>query len=148
MRYGTRMHEWIARLGKFQWKEDDVLTICKGIREHELYALRELFQNERYQDALQYPEVYHELPFMVKDGQEILHGFIDFVAMDATQIILFDFKTDAISSLEELLPLYQDQLFAYEKAMHLLYPEKQIFLYLYSLKLHQEIKVCKEGTHA
>lgn len=148
MRHGTKMHAWIEQLPNHAWTLEDLRNLSKDIKEHEIYALQKLSENPLYQTAMQYPEVYHELPFMIKEDQEILHGFMDFAAVSEQDVIIIDFKTDAVCSDQELIDLYQDQLYAYARAMKRLYPEKTIHTYLYSLKLHHEIELHKEQMPA
>ena len=47
---------------------------------------------------------------MVKIKDEILHGFMDFVAMDDTSMTIIDFKTDRLDTPEEFIKLYRSQL--------------------------------------
>ena len=63
---------------------------------------------------------------MVKDGEEVLHGFMDFVAIQENCITIIDFKTDAIFLADELITRYREQLLLYQKAMNMLYPNSKI----------------------
>ena len=78
---------------------------------------------------------------MVKDGEEVLHGFMDFVAIQENGITIIDFKTDAIFSADELITRYREQLLLYQKAMNTLYPNSKIACYIYSLHLSEIIQV-------
>lgn len=152
MQYGTRMHKYIETLPPRIWTQADYDTLQPKPSANEITALNHLNENELYRYANTYPQVVHELPFMVQDQHQILHGYIDFAAI-GEDVILIDFKSDAIESEAQLISLYQDQLLAYEKAMSRLYPEKAIQTYLYSLRLHKAILVSKQKatrskTHA
>ena len=152
MQYGTRMHKYIETLPPRIWTQADYETLQPKPSANEITALQHLNENELYRYANTYPQVVHELPFMVQDQHQILHGYIDFAAI-GEDVILIDFKSDAIESEAQLISLYQDQLLAYEKAMSRLYPEKAIQTYLYSLRLHKAILVSKQKatrskTHA
>lgn len=147
MKHGTQLHEWIERLPLRPWTVEEVQAL-PNITPTDLQALMKLSENPLYRKACTYPSVYHELPFMVKETKEsILHGYLDFMAMSEEEIIIIDFKTDALTSEQELIKRYQDQLLGYEKAMHLIYPKHHIHTYIYSLKLHKEIAVTKTAIH-
>lgn len=143
MLYGTRMHAWIESLPKGSWQEEDYLALTPQPNSQERYALQKLNEDPLFQRANRYPEIYHELPFTVMENQTILHGFIDFAAI-GEDIIIIDFKSDRVERAEELIQRYRDQLLAYEKAMHILYPTYEIHTYLYSLSLHQSMEVTRQ----
>ena len=67
---------------------------------------------------------------MVKIKDEILHGFMDFVAMDDTSMTIIDFKTDRLDTPEEFIKLYRSQLSSYQDAMRILYPDKTCETYM------------------
>lgn len=145
MQYGTRMHRYIEQLPAHIWTQADFAALRPTPTAYEIAALKHLNENDLYRHANTYPKVYHELPFMVRDQHQILHGYIDFAAI-GEDVILIDFKTDVIEAEEELIALYRDQLSAYAKAMKQLYPDKVIRTYLYSLRLHKAIIVSGEET--
>lgn len=140
-RHGTMLHQLIEQLPNRIWTKEDILAIQNDLGARDVHALLALGRNTIYQTACTYPEVYHELPFMIQEEGNILHGFIDFAAMNEEEIILIDFKSDYVTEEQELLSLYKEQIHAYEKAMHQLFPKKTIRSYLYSLTLHKEILV-------
>lgn len=140
MQHGTQLHAWIERLQAPSWSEKDILAMDPSISKQDLTALLQLGASPFYQAVYRYPEVHHEFPFMVKQGSKILHGFLDFVAI-GQDIIIIDFKSDYAQEEASLLALYQDQLKAYADAMRILYPNKQVKAYIYSLALHKEIVV-------
>lgn len=140
MRYGTRMHKYIELLPNRIWTAADYAMLKPVPTPYEQEALSRLNDNPLFRQANTYPQVEHELPFMVRDEQQIVHGYIDFAAI-GDDVIIIDFKTDAVDDAKALAAMYADQLFAYEKAMTQLYPDKHIRTYLYSLRLHQMIAV-------
>lgn len=143
MRYGTRMHAWIEALPKGRWEAKDYRALTPSPNRQELYALQKLNEDPLFQRANTYPHIYHELPFTVMDRQTVLHGFMDFAAI-GEDIIIIDFKSDHVEHVGELAERYRDQLLAYEKAMHILYPQHIIHTYLYSLSLHEFIEVSRQ----
>lgn len=140
MRHGTQLHALIERLHAPAWTKTDIVSLEPSISKQDLNALLQLGHSTWYQDVYRYPEVYHEFPFMVKQNSSILHGFMDVVAI-GDDIIIIDFKSDCIQDEEKLVTLYKDQLQSYAHAMRILYPEKKVKAYIYSLVLHKEIVV-------
>lgn len=138
--HGTQLHKLIERLKAPIWSEQDILALEPSLSKQDLQAILALGMNTFYQRAYRYQEVYHEFPFMVKKGSSILHGFMDFVAIDE-DIIIIDFKSDYVKEEHTLIELYKEQLQAYASAMQILYPNKQVKTYIYSLVLHKEIIV-------
>lgn len=140
MQHGTKIHAYIEALPDHSWTALDYERLTPPPSNHDRIVLQALNENALYRKANTYSEIYHEYPFSVCVNHEIIHGFIDFAAIDE-DIIIIDFKTDAKVSEAELIERYQDQLSAYQKAMHQLYPDKQIHTYIYSLSMHKEIEV-------
>ena len=142
--YGTMMHKMIEHLPQPKWSDEVIRqTACKqsfDLQPWDCKTLRTLGENAFFQACYQ-GEVFHELSFMVKDGQDILHGYMDFVSIQGEQIIIIDFKTDALPEASQFLERYQGQLGLYQKAMHILHPEHHISAYVYSLHLHEMIQV-------
>lgn len=138
---GTQLHEIIANLPDTLWTKEELLSIDESLQPWDIQALLSLSTNACYRNACTYPQVYHELPYMVQDHVTILHGFIDFVAISDTDIILIDFKSDAVSEAQTLINLYQEQIFTYKKALQILYPDKELYAYMYSFALKKEIRV-------
>lgn len=77
-------------------------------------------------------EIHHEMPFQVIINHQLMHGYMDYVAIDQQRIILIDFKSDQQLSDHELHQRYDEQLADYVKACQLLYPNHQVDAYLYS----------------
>lgn len=142
MNYGTMLHRWVEQLPDRFWQPKDYDQLDQTMGAHERYALEQLNRNKLFQKTRTFSQIYHELPFMVKQQDEILHGYMDYVAMDE-MIIIIDFKSDALSEEAKLLSLYQDQLIAYQDAMRQIYPNHPIEAYIYSFHLHKEILVRK-----
>lgn len=140
MSYGTRLHKYIEALPNRCWNKSDYDTLFPVPSPHELLALQALNENSLYRKANTYREVYHEYPFSVCINHEIIHGFIDFAAID-DDIIIIDFKTDKGIDEKELSKRYREQLLTYTRAMNQLYPDKVIRTYIYSLSLHKEIEI-------
>lgn len=140
--YGSMMHKMIEQLSGANWTKEDILKTAKsiGVELHpwDIETLHLLGNDTIYVHAIQ-AQTYHELPFMVKDEQQILHGFMDFVSIKDDAITIIDFKTDALSEEQEFLTRYEKQLQMYEKAMRIMYPKAKITCYIYAMHLHKMI---------
>ena len=84
--------------------------------------------------------IHKEYPFFVKNDSSYIHGIIDFLAMNDTEVILIDYKTDN-ASLEAIANMYHEQILTYKKALTMLYPDKTISTYIYSLSNQEFIEI-------
>ncbi|MGX8832930.1 UvrD-helicase domain-containing protein [Amedibacillus sp. YH-ame6] len=141
--YGTHMHKMIEIMKNQALSSEDIKHIADDIsfdiRPNDIQALLNLQKNEIYMIASK-KECYYELPFTAQHGTEILHGYMDFVALDENEITIIDFKTDALPNEADFIERYQEQLHTYQKAMKTIYPNKQVQLYIYSFHLHNMIE--------
>ncbi len=144
MEYGTLLHQWVEKLPDRFWQMEDYEKLDANMHFHERHALEQLNQNQLFQTTRSFTQIYHELPFMIQKDQDIVHGYMDYVAINESTIIIIDFKSDALSKESQFLSLYYKQLMAYEDAMHQIYPYHKIESYLYSFHLHKEIFVRKK----
>ena len=133
--YGTLMHKMLEHLKGSGWTREEItqtgITLGADLQPWHVQTLFTLGQNPLYQ-SVQQGDVYHELPFMVKDGDQIIHGFMDFVAIKDEQATIIDFKTDALENDQDFILRYKKQMDVYEHALHLLYPQLKIQRYLYA----------------
>lgn len=141
--YGTKMHKLMETIDKNEFDieiiKDKAKMIGLQLYDKQLHSLKTLYEHPVYQKAL-LGKCYHELPFMVKKDNAILHGYIDFISM-AEEIIIIDFKTDALDKEEDFKKLYTSQVSQYKEAMKILYPEKSVTTYIYSFHLENIIKI-------
>ena len=135
--HGTTMHAILEDLPNRVWSLEDLdsYPINDKAKEHIL----NFGNSDVYQEALTM-EIYKEYPFFVKDKDTYIQGVIDFLAISDTDIILIDFKTDS-ASIEDIAEMYHDQLMTYTHALNLLYPEKTVHTYIYSLSHDKNIPV-------
>ena len=119
-RYGTLIHETVAALPDRMWTEDDFDRTV--LRQSDIDAILNFAQSDLYRRALAM-KIQKELPFYAEDpesGQPVT-GVIDFAAFGSDEIILIDFKTDALST-DEIRRHYSGQINIYRKALQLLHP--------------------------
>lgn len=148
MEHGTMLHRMIEKMGNQHYDKNNLdeiahkLNYTLSIKDKE--SLMKLHHNPIYHKINETMDTYHELPFVVYEGDNILHGFMDFMAIDQNNIVIIDFKSDH-ASRQELLNLYSEQLNAYAIAMHIQYPNHKINTYIYSLSLNEMIEVEKQN---
>ena len=99
--------DWTAELIEETGKRLNV-TIPSGIIKN-LIALN---GNEIFRSTFAMT-VHHEMPFQVLIENQLMHGYMDYVAMDDSKIILIDFKSDQKLTDHQLHLLYDEQLAAY-----------------------------------
>lgn len=142
--YGTMMHKMIEALQAPIWSRDVILQVANQqlveLKEWDIQTLLQLGKDPDYLSAYR-GDVHHEMPFMVKDGSQILHGYMDFVSIQNDLMIILDFKTDSLKEDAEFIQRYKGQLAMYKKAMHILYPKHSITTCIYSLHLHRMIAI-------
>ena len=137
--YGTRIHEIIASLPNRTWTIEDFEAT--GLSDGVISHLLAFSQSGLYQSAL-HTDIHKEMPFYTEDPEtkERLMGVIDFAAIGEDRILLIDFKTDN-ASLHQIETRYRDQLLAYQRALTLLYPEKTVDTYAWSLHNDAELRI-------
>lgn len=144
MSYGNKMHKMIEFLSTPPWSIEHIQACASelqiSLKDYDYQCLCDLGNLAFYQ-SLYLKEHHHELAFMVKKDHEILHGFMDFVAIDDKETIIVDFKTDRLEDTISFIEEYKSQLIAYQEAMQILYPQKSCSTYIYSSHLHQMIKI-------
>lgn len=139
--YGTLVHKMIEHL-QLSTTTQDLYDIAKQynfpIHDKDIHSLKKLQQHPLYQKVLSMKH-YHEYPFMMKDHQTIIHGYMDLFAYNDTHAIIIDFKTDQITNKEILKQRYHKQLDTYRHVVSTMYPNNNLEVYIYSLHLHEAI---------
>ncbi len=136
-RYGTRMHETMEALPNREWTLDDLSTF--DLRDSDKQKILAFSQSNLYKKALSM-NIHKEYPFYVDYNNERITGTMDFVAMNDSEIILVDYKTDN-ATLEEIKSRYSSQLNTYKKALQIIYPNITITAYAYSFHNNEFIKI-------
>lgn len=77
----------------------------------------------------------------IKNGNILVDGVIDLLLEKDNSYIIIDYKTDKVSSLEELVELYKVQLDLYEIAIKNKYNAVNVDKYIYSVHLNKYIKI-------
>lgn len=135
--FGTEVHEVIEQLPDRIWTMEDLKDT--GLDEDACRMVLAFGNSALYQKALTM-EIHKEYPFYIERDKFCLHGTMDFIAISDADVILIDFKTDRISDAA-LKDRYQEQIDAYRSALEILYPEKRITAYLWSLPQKHEVEI-------
>lgn len=136
---GSRMHKAVEKLSSSAWTMDKIKEVCPELRKDEVQQLYELGNNDLF-IALNNQEVKKEFSFAIKKEEKIVHGFVDFLAVDEDCFTVVDFKSDRNATEEELIERYSAQLVAYEENLKVLYPNKQSRKMIYSFSLGKFIE--------
>ena len=140
---GTTYHAYLEHLPNKQWNEAMIREISSqyhlDIDEKILSDLMKLNQNDILR-SLQNTKIYHEYPFLVQDGNTVLHGYMDFLSI-GDKITLIDFKSDEVREEKILIERYTSQLMAYKNACQILFKDKKIQAYIYSFSLAKMIEI-------
>lgn len=126
--YGTLLHELIAQ--------------NRTVDDEKIKSTLTDFYNHPFTKELLSSNHTHEVPIAYRDiNNQILYGYIDLLVEKDSEIILIDYKSDTIQSMNQLLNRYQEQMDRYYQGIKLVYPDKQISQFLYSFRLNDYIKV-------
>ena len=108
---------------------------------------------ERMKKAQNEKKLYREQPFVYgleasrldenfpKEEKVLIQGIVDAYFEEDGELVIVDYKTDAIHHPEELIARYKEQLKYYKEALGKLTAKKVKELVLYSYALNQSVKV-------
>ncbi len=136
---GTLMHKAIELLPDRLWTDDDINTIDK-LSKQDIRHLVKFNQSPIFKRCLNM-QIYHEYPFIYKDGSSVINGIIDFMAMNDQEIIIIDFKSDRINFEQKLYESYAKQILFYQDTISKVFPNHHVESYIYSFELDKEIKI-------
>lgn len=139
---GTMLHHAIEILPSQTWTQEMILEVEPELTQQEVQLLLDLSQHPFFQQC-QSKNVEKELPFAMLREETLIHGIMDYVCWDDTQVTLIDFKSDQRVTEQGLIDRYHQQIQAYQLCLTELYPnlQQQCFLYSLALKKFIEIKI-------
>jgi len=138
-RYGTLIHETIAALPNRMWTAEDFDPAV--LRPGDIDSILNFAESDLYQKALTM-DIRKELPFYMEDpasGQPVT-GVMDFVAFGPDEILLIDFKTDAMTP-EAIRRHYSPQLNIYRQALRLLKPGLPVHAWAWSFHNRTAVEI-------
>ena len=152
---GTAMHK-VMQFIDFKAAENDLSSELERLYEHEFLsfeeyesldhnALENFFKSNLYQRLKIADKVLREYKFMVNypyEGSEtIVQGIADCIFFENSKAIIVDFKTDNVSSVNELKERYAKQLEIYKSAISEIFSVTVSECIIYSMHLNTEITV-------
>lgn len=141
---GTKLHKMIEVLPNTLWDKNLIIACAKQqhlyLNEKDINLLLTLNMHPLFMDA-QKGNVVHEFPFMIKEDNDITHGYMDYISKFDDKVIMIDFKSDRNVDVDTLIERYKGQIDAYTHALKLIYPSYKIESYMYSFSLNEMIKM-------
>lgn len=137
---GTQLHELVELLPAAPWTQKQICSLAPDLNKIDVQRMLQLGNHPLFL-SLQNQTIHKEYSFILRQENQISHGFIDYLAIENNVVTLIDFKSDRHVTEELLKQRYHLQIQAYVDALHHLFPECQIHSYLYSFDLNQMISM-------
>lgn len=130
---GTLFHEIVAQCA-YPYQEKDIITYANSygytLKDHDIKQILALNSDALYASWMKEKHVF-EQSYIIEEKNQVVHGFMDLVIYKEDEVIIVDFKTDAVDNEQKLIDLYTIQLQTYKKAMKKL-TNLPINTYIYS----------------
>ena len=116
---GTLFHEIVAQCA-YPYQEKDIITYATSygytLKDHDIKQILALNEDSLYSSWMSEKHVF-EQSYIIEEKNQVVHGFMDLVIYKEDEVIIVDFKTDAVDNEQKLIDLYTIQLQTYKKAM-------------------------------
>lgn len=133
---GTLFHEIVAQCA-YPYQEKEILSYANSygytLKDHDIKQILALNEDSLYSSWMKEKHVF-EQSYIIEEKNQVVHGFMDLVIYKEDEVIIVDFKTDAVDNEQKLIDLYTIQLPTYKKAMKKL-TNLPINTYIYSFSL-------------
>lgn len=133
---GTLFHEIVAQCS-YPYQEKEILSYANSygytLKDHDIKQILALNEDSLYSSWMKEKHVF-EQSYIIEEKNQVVHGFMDLVIYKEDEVIIVDFKTDAVDNEQKLIDLYTIQLQTYKKAMKKL-TNLPINTYIYSFSL-------------
>ena len=133
---GTLFHEIVAQCA-YPYQEKDIISYANSygytLKDHDIKQILALNEDSLYSSWMSEKHVF-EQSYIIEEKNQVVHGFMDLVIYKENEVIIVDFKTDAVDNEQKLIDLYAIQLQTYKKAMKKL-TNLPINTYIYSFSL-------------
>jgi ATP-dependent helicase/nuclease subunit A len=141
LKTGTMIHNTLERIPlDRQWTKELVKNIEPKLNENQIKKILNLYTNSFFQILIK-KTVFREFNFTTMVNNTIKTGIVDFISISDKDVNIVDYKTDTNINEQLLIEKYTNQLNEYKKSFTLIYPEKIINSYIYSLTLNKFIKI-------
>ena len=116
---GTLFHEIVAQCS-YPYQEKDIIAYADSygytLKDHDIKQILALNSDALYASWMKEKHVF-EQSYIIEEKNQVVHGFMDLVIYKEDEVIIVDFKTDAVDNEQKLIDLYTIQLQTYKKAM-------------------------------
>lgn len=133
---GTLFHEIVAQCS-YPYQEKEILSYANSygytLKNHDIKQILVLNSDALYASWMKEKHVF-EQSYIIEEKNQVVHGFMDLVIYKEDEVIIVDFKTDAVDNEKKLIDLYAIQLQTYKKAMKKL-TNVPINMYIYAFSL-------------
>ncbi|RHB02288.1 UvrD-helicase domain-containing protein [Holdemanella biformis] len=133
---GTLFHEIVAQCS-YPYQEKEILSYANSygytLKDHDIKQILALNSDALYASWMKEKHIF-EQSYIIEEKNQVVHGFMDLVIYKEDEMIIVDFKSDAVDNEQKLIDLYTIQLQTYKKAMKKL-TNLPINTYIYSFSL-------------
>lgn len=116
---GTLFHEIVAQCS-YPYQEKDIIAYADSygytLKDYDIKQILALNSDALYASWVKEKHVF-EQSYIIEEKNQVVHGFMDLVIYKEDEVIIVDFKTDAVDNEQKLIDLYTIQLQTYKKAM-------------------------------
>ena len=133
---GTLFHEIVAQCS-YPYQEKEILSYANSygytLKDQDIKQILALNEDSLYSSWMKEKHIF-EQSYIIEEKNQVVHGFMDLVIYKEDEVIIVDFKTDAVDNEKKLIDLYAIQLQTYKKAMKKL-TNVPMNTYIYSFSL-------------
>ena len=135
---GTLFHEIVAQCS-YPYQQEEILSYANSygytLKDYDIKQILALNSNALYASWMNEKHVF-EQSYIIKEKNQVVHGFMDLVIYKEDEIIIIDFKTDATDNENKLIDMYAPQLQTYKHSMERI-TDLPIKTYIYAFSLFE-----------
>ena len=133
---GTLFHEIVAQCS-YPYQQEEIISYANSygytLKDYDIKQILALNSNALYASWMNEKHVF-EQSYIIKEKNQVVHGFMDLVIYKEDEIIIIDFKTDATDNENKLIDMYAPQLQTYKHSMERI-TDLPIKTYIYAFSL-------------
>ena len=135
---GTLFHEIVAQCS-YPYQQEEIISYANSygytLKDYDIKQILALNSNALYASWMNEKHVF-EQSYIIKEKNQVVHGFMDLVIYKEDEIIIIDFKTDATVNENKLIDMYAPQLQTYKHSMERI-TDLPIKTYIYAFSLFE-----------
>ena len=135
---GTLFHEIVAQCS-YPYQQEEILSYANSygytLKDYDIKQILALNSNALYASWMNEKHVF-EQSYIIKEKNQVVHGFMDLVIYKEDEIIIIDFKTDAADNENKFIDMYAAQLQTYKHSMERI-TDLPIKTYIYAFSLFE-----------